>query len=287
MVIMHIKAGIEKLFAGKWIAGYYPEDALEKTKLFNSKKISTLINFLGENFHEKKEINETVDIYIKLIKEIRSKKLKASLSVKPTQIGLYISYALMYSNYIKIVNHAKKAGIFVWFDMETTDTIESTIKAYKSAIRCGNTGICIQAYLKRSEKDLESLQKYGAKIRLVKGAYRLNNDMTFSSKIEVTENYILLMNKLFKRSNDFMLATHDSRIVEEAIKINFKRKKRVTYAVLNGIRNKYAEYLARHGNNVAVYVPFGSDWIGYAYRRLVEQGHMYLMLRSLFERQKV
>jgi proline dehydrogenase len=280
-----INSALEKLFAGRWIAGYYPRDALERTKLFNSFGISTLINYLGEDVSKKEQISEAVSTYTDLIQGIRNEKLKAQISIKPTQIGLADNYKLFLSNYLKIVKSAKENGVFVWLDMESPARVDDIIKAYKNAIKYGNTGICIQAYLKRSKYDVKDLMKHKAKIRLVKGAYQIKGDVVLSSKREVNSNYISIMKMLFEQSNDFMIATHDSRIIEEGINLNKKYHKRVTYAMLNGIRNKYAKYLANHKKDMAVYVPFGKDWVGFGYRRLVEQRHISLIVRSLFEKQ--
>ncbi len=284
---MNVGAALERVFAGRWIAGYYTEDALDKTRQFNSKGVSTLINFLGEDLTKSERINETVSTYLEVIKEIKRQKLDSSISLKPTQIGLKVSFNLMRENYLKIARIAKENGIFVWLDMESPESIDNTIKAYKPAVKYGNVGICIQAYLKRSASDVEELVKYGAKIRLVKGAYQIKEDGGFGSEREINHNYAELMKELLDKSNDIMIATHDSRIIEETIRLNKKKRKRVTYAMLNGIRNKYAKYLARHSYSVAIYVPFGRDWLTYGYRRLLEQKHITLILRSLFETQNI
>ncbi len=284
---MNVNATLEKALAGRWIAGYYPEDAINRTKLFNSKKISTIINFLGENLIEAPEVRASVGIYRDLIKKISAERLDACISLKPTQIGLSLSYKLMLSNYLDIVRDARQRNIMVWLDMEDSQYVDATIKAYKSAAKLENTGICTQAYLRRSANDVENLIKLNARIRLVKGAYKVEKNLTFGSHRAVSHNYMQLAEMLLEGSDNFMLATHDTRIIENAIKMNRKYKRKVTYAMLNGIRNSYAKYLAYHGHRVAVYVPFGGEWISYGYRRLREQGHLTLILRSLFETQKI
>jgi len=284
---MGINAFFERLFAGRWIAGYYPEDALQKTEYLNSKCILTLINYLGEELSDAELINETVKTYLEVIKEIKLRRLAASISLKPTELGLYRNYRQFHSNYLKIVKYAKINGVFVWLDAESPDRIDDTIKAYKTAVKYGNAGICIQAYLKRSVLDVEKLLKINAKIRLVKGAYLVKEEIVFRSKNEINHNFVQIMATLFQKGDNFMIATHDHRMIQEGIKLNKKYKKNVTYAMLNGIRNKYAKYLADHGHKVAIYVPFGKDWIGFAYRRLVEQRHATLILRSLLETQRI
>jgi proline dehydrogenase len=284
---VNISAWFERLIAGRWVAGYYQDDALERTRLFNSKHISTIINFLGEEITDRKKVSETIATYTSLVKAIESNGLDAAISVKPTQMGLCISYRLMLENYLKITRLAKEAGVFVWLDMEAPQYVDDTIKAYKRAVKYGNAGICIQAYMRRSAKDIEGLLKVNARIRLVKGAYSIDNDAGFGSHRGVSHNYMELMDVLFRKSNNFTLATHDSLIIETAVKMSKRYKRGVSYAMLNGIRNSYAKYLAGHGQKVAVYVPFGREWIGYGYRRLREQGHLSLIIRSLLERQDI
>lgn len=284
---MNLNAKLEKAFAGRWIAGYGVEDALERTRTFNSFGISTLINFLGEDIFYEHKIRLAVETYMRLVSEIRKGKLKASISIKPTQLGLSLNYGKFYSNYTKILAAAKKHDVFVWLDMETPQNVDATIKAYRSAIRYGNCGICIQAYLKRSLSDVEGILGRNAAIRLVKGAYKADSNICYKQIREINSNYMNIMRLLFSKADRFMIATHDSRIVEEAVKINRKSKKDVTFAVLNGIRNRYAMHLARSGQKVAAYVPFGSDWMGYGFRRITEQRHLSLILRSLLEKQEL
>lgn len=284
---MNLSAGIEKSIAGRWIAGYYPEDAISRTKLLNSKGISTMINFLGEDTRETNKIKDAVDTYLWLIKRIESSRLNASISVKPTQLGVCISYNRFYSNYLRILKQAKTADITVWFDMESPENIDATIKAYRSSMRYGNNGICIQSYLRRSMNDVQNLLEYNPRIRLVKGAYTVSSDLCFKSSREINSSYLQIMRLLFRRTRRFMIATHDSRIIEQAIRLNKTYKKEITFAMLNGIRNKYAMHLVRSGQKVSIYVPFGSDWLGYGLRRLTEQRHISLIVRSLLESQEL
>ncbi len=283
---MNLNAYVEKIFAGRWIAGYYLQDALDRTKTFNSKGISTIINFLGEDIRDEEKTKNSVEKYIDLIDGIKKQKLRASISIKLTQIGLLINYKKAFSNYVKIARYAKSSRIFVWLDMEGPENVDAAIKMYESALQYGNVGICIQSYLKRSETDVEDLVKKKAVIRLVKGAYKIKSEgIVFKSRRAVNSNYMRIMRFLFLKSRRFMIATHDSRIIEEAIKLNKKQRKDVTFAMLNGIRNRYAVHLAKSGQKVSAYVPFGSEWLDYGLRRITEERHLMLIIRSLFEKQ--
>lgn len=271
----------EKIFAGKWIAGARISDALKRAKELNASHTGAILNCLGEEFEDQQYVSEAVFTYLQLIKEMRKNKVDASISVKATQLGLNIGKGLAGRNYAKIANFARKHGVFVWLDMESPETIDSIISVYETQVRKGGVGIALQARMRRSEKDLRRLLRKKAIIRLVKGAYKGSSKIAFQTKKEVDENYARLMRNLFKNSKEFTIATHDSRLISEAIVLNRSCRRKVTYAMLNGIRNRYAEELVMSGNHVAVYVPFGSRWSDYAYRRFKERSNTMLILRSL------
>lgn len=277
----------ERLFAGRWIAGPYVKDAMDVALRFNSNGIGAIINYLGEALSDKKEISYTVDIYSSLIGSINSKSVNSQISIKPTQIGLDISYQYAKKNYLKLANAARKKGVFAWLDMEESSKVDDTIRLYYSALKLGNVGICIQSYLRRSEKDITQIASSGGIIRLVKGAYTEPEEVAYSNRAEVTQNYYRLMQIMFKNSGKFMIATHDMPIIKRALILNKKHHREIEFAMLNGIRNIDALSLAREGNDVRIYIPFGPSWLKYSIRRLREAGHASLVARSLFSRQRI
>ncbi|MGC9156694.1 MAG: proline dehydrogenase family protein [Candidatus Micrarchaeia archaeon] len=271
---------LEKLIAGKWIAGPDVEDAIERSMALNKLGIRTIINYLGEEFKSEDKVEDAMATYAKLIKEIKRRRVEGDISVKITQLGLRIGKAYATKNYLRLASLAKP--IFLWLDMESSDTVDATIGAYEKALHLGNVGICLQAYLKRSYGDMKRLVKKGGVIRLVKGAYKERPEIAFQNKQAVNANFEFLMNYLFKHASKFTLATHDKNMIEKALLLNRSYQRQVTYAFLNGIRGSYARMLAERGERVAVYVPFGKLWADYAIRRMREQGHAMLVLRSLF-----
>ena len=270
---------LEKLIAGKWIAGPEIEDSIERSVALNKLGIRTIINYLGEDFKSKDMVEDAMATYAKLIKEIKRRGIESDISVKITQLGLRISKAYATKNYLKLARLAKP--LFLWLDMESSDTVDATIGAYEKALHQGNVGICLQAYLKRSYEDMRRLVKKGGIIRLVKGAYKERPGVAFQNKQAVNANFEFLMKYLFKHARKFTIATHDKNMVEKALLLNRSYQRQVTYAFLNGIRGSYARMLAERGEHVAVYVPFGKLWVDYAIRRMREQGHAMLILRSL------
>ena len=271
----------ERIFAGKWIAGARIEDALRRTRQLNALGMSAIINHIGEDLTDKHDIADAVSTNIRLIKEIKKAKLQASVSLKLTALGLRVSRAMARKNYSRIVVEARKRGVFVWLDAETQDTIDDAISIYEGQVARGGVGITVQAYLRRSGKNLERLAKRKAVVRIVKGAYSESAKIAFVTRKDTTANYRSLMHDAFSHLKEFTIATRDSSLIKEAMLLNRSHRRKVTYAMLNGIRNGYAAELAEQGNSVAIYVPFGTRWIDYSLRRLREESHLVLMFKSL------
>lgn len=278
---------IERVVAGRWLAGAQIRDAINASRKFNRYGVVASINYLGEALEEKQEVEATVKVYLRLIKEIKKNGIKASISLKPTQLGIAVDRRMARRNYAKIVALARRNGIFTWLDMEEHLYIDATISLYRSQMRRGMVGVCIQSYLRRSMHDVERLADSGAVIRLVKGAYRESSKIAYTSREETTKNYSRIMEYLFRHSAQFMIATHDPKVIEEALLLNRSYRRNITYAMLNGIRNKALVRLAGTGNRVAVYIPFGKRWLAYTLRRLSEASNLLLVIRSLFESQRI
>lgn len=271
----------ERLLAGRWIAGPRIFDAIRRAKALNALGMSAIINYMGEEFTNMRDVSEAVATQLRLVRTIRKNGIDASLTVKMTQLGLRISKKLAKRNYDRIVALARKNSVFVWLDAESQDTVEDAISIYEGQVRRRGVGIAVQSYLKRSEGNVRGLLKRRAVIRLVKGAYKESAKIAFGTKKETTKNYAVLMRHLFKAAKEFTIATHDSVLIDEAMTLNRSYRRKVTYAMLNGIRNNYAARLASQGNSVAIYVPFGTRWVEFSYRRLREASHLLLVLRSL------
>ncbi len=278
---MGIGGIVERIFAGKWIAGPGIKDAVRRTKQLNALGMSAIINYIGEDLTDKREIAEAVSTNLRLINEIRKSKLQASVSLKLTALGLRVSKSMARKNYNRIVGAARRRRVFVWIDAESQDTVDDAISIFESQARRGGVGITVQAYLRSGERNLARLFKKKAPVRIVKGAYKESGKIAFDTRKETTGNYRVLMREAFTHLREFTVATHDDSLIKEALELNRSHRRRVTYAMLNGIRNGYAAELAAQGNSVAIYVPFGTRWLGYSLRRLREESHLVLVLRSL------
>lgn len=274
----------EKMIAGRWIAGEGISDALEVSEKLNRRNVGVVINYLGEDLRDSEKISKACNKYMLLISDISKAGINASIAVKPTQLGLTLGYKTASANYGKIVSAARRKKIFVWMDMEESRYTDLSIKLYLERVKSKNTGICIQSYLRRSEDDAAKLLLSGATIRLVKGAYREPPEIAFAQRKDATRNFSRIMGLLFRKSERFMVATHDRQLISRAISMSGKSDARVSFGMLNGIMNDYAYRLAEK-HDVQLYLPFGEEWVSYGYRRMRELRNSVLIAKSLLPSQ--
>ena len=286
---MHLMEKILFKVAKQWIAGNTIDDALTSAKNAYKLRRHTIINKLGEYHTSKKQISETVREYQKIIRSFRKWKIRGAISVKPTQIGLSISQKECYRNLEQIIHDARNAHVFVWIDMESSDHTDETIEIYNVFFsKYERMGIALQANLKRTENDLKDLLQIGAKVRLVKGAYRENARIAFKSKEDVDKNYVKLMRMLFQKSNEFAIASHDGKIIRKAQSLSKKYPRKFEFQMLKGIREDLKSKLIKKKFVVSDYIPYGINWLPYSIRRIKERKRNILLLgSSLIQSQRV
>lgn len=272
-------------FARQWIAGETSGSAIASAKKKNRAGFGVIINFLSEHVKERKEAQENVEENMRLLVALEKERVNASLSIKLTQLGLLSDKGFCMSNVEKIVSSATSKCVFVWIDMENSPYTDDTIDIYLDIFhKYGNSGIAIQANLKRSENDVKRITGEGGIIRLVKGAYSEKKEIAFSSRSDVTKNFSKLMGYLFYKSAFFAIATHDEQLINEAIEANKVHKKRIEFQMLMGVRGELKNWLLMKGFNVVDYIPYGKRWIPYTIRRLRERKrNILLIMRSVFD----
>ncbi len=282
----HESTLIEKFLfrvAKQWIAGDTMEQALKSAREANKNGMGAIINKLGEHMSSKSQIDETVSEYLTLVSNLRKYKVSGGISIKPTQVGLSKNVKDCQDNLEKIIEKAATPQSFVWVDMESSEHTDETIKIYLDLFeKYERVGIAIQANLKRSVQDLETLLKHGGKVRLVKGAYRENTKLAYKTRHEVDENYVKLMKMLFSDGNEFAIATHDSRLIDLAIEMSKKHEKKFEFQMLKGIRDELKPVLIKGGFSISEYIPYGTNWLPYSIRRLRERKRNILLLGSSF-----
>lgn len=277
------------VIAKKWIAGDTIDDALKAARYAYQNGRQAIINKLGEYHRSPSQIQRAVREYEIISSSFRKWNVRGAVSIKPTQIGMSINRKTCFNNFIQIIKSAQESHTFVWIDMESADHTDETIEMYHELFsRYERLGIAIQANLKRSENDLIDLIKQGAKIRLVKGAYRENARIAYKTKHEVDKNYLILMSRLFKNANEFAVATHDGIIIEKAKKLSRKYDRKFEFQMLKGIRDELKPVLVKEGFILSDYIPYGTNWLPYSIRRLKERKRNILLLgSSLIHSQRV
>ena len=277
---------MEKILLGvakQWIAGETIDDALGSAKTAYKKKRHAIINKLGEYHTSKSQIAKTVKEYQIISSSFRKWKVRGGISVKPTQVGLSISMKECLKNFEKIIKNSRESHTFVWIDMESSEHTDETIEIYYDLFaRYERLGIALQANLKRTKNDLIDLIKNGAKIRLVKGAYNESSKIAYKSKEKVDENFLKLMRILFKEGNEFGIATHDSKMIDQTIKLSKKYERKFEFQMLKGIRDELKPELTNKGFVVSDYIPYGTNWLPYSIRRVKERKRNILLLGSSF-----
>jgi proline dehydrogenase len=235
-------AGILLRLARQWIAGETAQDGIERTKKANSRGILGLLNLLGEHIENKEQISYTISEYEKLLDLISENKVQSQISIKPTQMGLNIDFDYCVQNYLRMAESCKAhSDNWLWIDMENSPYTQKTIDLYSQVLSSyPNTGIAIQAYMRRSENDLREILPLGAKIRLVKGAYNEHPEVAFKDKNSVRENYSKLLEILFEQEekNFIAVATHDNSLIEKSKKLSETEKGNFEFEMLMGVRDK-------------------------------------------------
>jgi len=277
--------------SNRWIAGYSNTDAIAEARKSNQNGMSAIINYLGEANIERSQIDNSVSEYFTLLDLLKAKNVSGSISVKPTQIGLSVGYDICLENFTKISEKAKQSGHFMWIDIESSKFVEDTLSIYLEILRKNrDTGVAIQSYLRRSHSDLLHLMENSTNLRIVKGAYSEEKNEAYQSNNEITQNFSALMKLVLKESSYkgiVAIATHDSKLVDEALSLSTKgseRMKNLQFQLLKGIRDELKQQLVKKGYEVLEYMPYGEKWLQYSLRRIRERKrNIFLLARSLIQ----
>lgn len=280
-----------KFGASRFVAGKNIKEALETANQLNSEGIFTAFNYLGEFSDDKKNCNETTTKLIEIVKNIKQQKGKGYLSIKASSIGLQIDKDFCRENLEKILEETQDSEVFIRMEMEEYALCDKTIEVYKElSQKYKNFGTVLQAYLYRTNEDLDNLESYHPNLRLVKGAYNESENVAFPDKSEVDENYLKLIKKQLSNKNYASIATHDPKIINETkalIKEYNVSNEDYEFQMLYGIRPDLEQELARDGFNIRVYLPFGDEWFGYFMRRLGERPeNVTFVLKNTLKRKK-
>ncbi len=282
---------IAKRVARRFVAGETIEEAISATKRLNDNGILATLDYLGESILSESDAEEVVNTYQSLLEEMNKNKVQASVSVKPTHLGLDLSEEICMTNLRHILTTAKQYGIQITIDMESTKHTDVTIRMYRTLrdeYNFDNTGTVIQAYLYRSQEDMHELSREHSHIRICKGAYLESPDLAFPEKSDVDANYVKLAEQYLTDDDQSYLciATHDENMIAATKAIIAKHnipQDRYEFQMLYGIRSDRQQEIANEGEKMRVYVPFGEAWYPYFVRRLAERpANLWFFAKNLF-----
>ena len=275
-------------FAKRYIAGTKGSEAVEAAKSLNGQNISAAIDILGESVLDASQAGAAVKEYLDLLHLIKAEGVDSSVSLKLTHLGLDISDGLAEANTETVVKKALELGNFVRIDMEGSAYTQRTLEIFlKLRKRYPNVGVAIQSCLLRSAEDIRLMIEKGASVRIVKGAYKEPRTVAFRRKADVDRNFSILMKELLIKGNRPAIATHDERLINEAIEFSASMnipKEGFEFEMLLGIKRTLQKRLAEDGYKVRVYVPYGENWLPYTLRRLRERReNVYFVIKNIFD----
>jgi proline dehydrogenase len=276
--------------AKRFVAGESIETALEAVRALNADGLTATLDFLGEDVTDPHEAERTRDTYLAMLEAIERTGVRTNVSVKLTALGLLVDESLCSNLLESILERAKPLpDPFVRIDMEGSAVTEATLRTFERAFAAhANVGPVIQAYLRRSPEDVERMIALGARVRLCKGAYAEPESVALQDMPSIRKAYLRMAEALLSRGKYPGIATHDERVIA-AVKSYASTlgiaKDRFEFQLLYGVRPDLQKALVREGYRVRVYVPFGTHWAGYFYRRITERKENALFaLRSLVAR---
>jgi len=274
-------------FSRKYIAGETLDSAVSVVKDLNAKGIYATLDVLGESVTNEEEAKRALDNAMKVFDAIVEHNLKANLSVKPTQLGLSFDEQFACDQIRKLVKRASEIDNFVRIDMEDSQYTDATKNIYKTLFEeFNNVGIVLQSYLKRSYNDTVMLNKLGTNYRICKGIYVEPASLAYKNKQMIRDNFLKMLESMFKNGNYVGIATHDEYLIDKAYRmikeLNIPNDK-FEFQMLLGVREDLRDKINNDGYKIRIYVPFGEDWHAYSIRRLKENPQIAgYIFKSLF-----
>ena len=285
------KSSLGRRMSARFVAGFRIEDALSAAAALGRQGLFVTLDSLGENVSSPAQARQAAQIYHWLLDAIAGANFDANVSLKLTQMGMDLGENVAFEIVSGLVKQAAGANSFVRVDMEgsayTQATIDLVRRLHAVPANRGHVGIVIQAYLRRSARDVETLLSDGIRIRLCKGAYKEPPEVAFPTKREVDENFVALTKVLLKSGIYHGIATHDEamiRATREFVAAERMDRSSFEFQMLYGIRRDLQRQLVQEGYHVRVYVPFGDQWYPYFMRRLAERPANVLFLARNFFR---
>jgi proline dehydrogenase len=281
------------VFSKRYIAGETIDEAIHASRSLNEHGVMVTVDLLGEFITNMEQANVNRDQYLQIIELFEKAGVRGNYSLKPTSFGLLIDPEKCYQNIRSIVALAQQYNNFVRIDMEDSECVDLELTLYK---RLKNeypksVGIVLQAYLHRTEKDIENLLKVHSaesplNFRLCKGIYVESEKVAIKDPKKINKNYLKLLEKLLSTGVYVGIATHDKELIKGAYHLIDKyrvSKDKYEFQMLYGVTPELRNSIVGNGHKMRVYVPYGEDWFGYSTRRLKENPKMAQhIIKSIF-----
>ena len=263
-------------FGRRFIAGETVEEAIEAARGIERSGLTQTLDLLGESVSSIAEADAATRAYISVIDAIVAANIGRNISLKLTQLGLTIDRATCVDNLRRILDVAARHGFFVRIDMENSPYTQVTLDIFETMWQqeYRNVGTVLQSCLPRSVQDARRMNELGARVRLVKGAYKEPRKVAYQDKAQVDAAFVEIAELLLSGGTYPAIATHDPAMIA-AVRTHAARQgitqDRFEFQMLYGIRRDLQTLLRSEGFNVRVYVPFGREWFPYFMRRLGER----------------
>ncbi len=288
-----MRTGFVRRSVKKFMPGERVEDAIEAAVALKPTGINTIFTRLGENITRLEEADEVFDHYIKVLGLIKKAGINCEVSIKPTQLGFDQDKEKCFDFCLKLLKACEAQGTLFWLDMESSPYVDGTLALFKRLRQHSTSvGVAIQAYMIRTDKDLDELATLGSTIRMVKGAYLEPPTVAFPEKSKVDEQYYkncarLLQDDANKPGALLHIATHDVSIQERLLKLIEERKidkSRYEFAMLYGINTPRQVELAKRGLRIRCLISYGEYWFPWYMRRLAERpANVGFVIRNMFK----
>jgi proline dehydrogenase len=263
-------------FARRFIAGETVEEAIETSRRVQSERLHITLDYLGESVRTSEEAVAATRAYVRLLDVIVAAGIERNISLKLTQLGASIDRATCVDNLRRILDPAGRHGFFVRIDMENSPWTQITLDIFETLWQqeYRNIGVALQAALHRTERDVQRMNELGARVRLVKGAYKEPESVAHQRKADVDAAFLRLMRVLLDEGTYPAIATHDPAMLDGTEAYAAERgigTQRFEFQMLYGIRRDLQAKLSAQGYAVRLYIPFGREWFPYFMRRLGER----------------
>jgi proline dehydrogenase len=278
-------------FAHRFIAGESVDEAISSVRSLADRQLLLTLDYLGESVKTTAEADAATREYRGILAAIVASGIERNVSIKLTQLGLDVDRATCVDNLRRILDPAVEHGFFVRIDMENSPYTEVTLQVFETLWAQGyqNVGAVLQSYLMRTADDINRINRLGARIRLVKGAYKEPKTVAYQKKSEVDDAFVREMQLLLDEGVYPAIATHDPAMIDATKHYAAEKgysKDRFEFQMLYGIRRDLQASLAAEGYRMRIYVPFGKQWFPYFMRRLGERpANVTFVLKGIFREQ--